>query len=104
KHEPDQIANHAERAGPDIRLAGDFVAAERLRAEWQQGIDGDIERRTRPWEADNRDGHDDGGDQPAKGHPGAADQDPEDVEEDGHRLHAMTRRAALLRLLIDPRR
>src|SRR5258708_22368113 len=91
EHEPDQIADYPERSGADIALAGHFVAAHRPRTEWQQGIDGDIEGRPRPRQADDGDGHDDGRDQPAERHPGAADENPEDIQKNGNRLHGLTR-------------
>ena len=77
-------------AGADIGLARDFVAPHRPGAERQQGIDRDIERGPRPGQADDGDGHDDGGDHPAERHPRAAEQNPEDVQKDGNRLHAIS--------------
>jgi len=49
----------------------------------------DIERGPGPGQADDGDGHDGGRDDPAKGHPGPAEKNPEDVQKDGNRLHAV---------------
>ena len=93
EHEPDDVADHPERAGADILDTGDVVAVHRPRAERQQRVDGDVERRPRPGQADDGDGHDDGSHQPAERHPGAADQDPEDVEQHGNGGHGMIQRS-----------
>src|SRR6516164_4536922 len=99
QHKPDDVAYYPERAGADIFLAGQLVTANSPRAEWEQRINGDVEGGARPGQADDGDGHDDGGHEPAKGHPGAAEQDPDDVEEDGHRLHVITRLRVMTMIL-----
>src|SRR6266702_4162745 len=90
EQEPDDIAEHPERAGADIARAGDLVARDRPRAERQQCVDGDIERRPRPRQADDGDSHDDGSHQPAERHPGTADENPEYVEQDGNGSHGIS--------------
>ncbi|MGY3293099.1 hypothetical protein ACVWWP_006166 [Bradyrhizobium sp. LM3.6] len=74
------------------------VTSSRLTAfepNGKQRVDGDVERRPRPGQADDGDGHDNGSDQPADRHPGAADEDPEQVEQDGNRGHGMIRRSMI---------
>ena len=87
EQQPDQIADHAERPGADILHARDLIASHRPRTERQQCVNRDIERRPRPGDADDGDRHDDRGDQPAERHPGAANENPQDVQKDGNRLH-----------------
>src|SRR5690348_17427582 len=74
-----------------------FVPRYNLVAEWQQRVGGDGERRSCPGQADNSDRHDDGGDYPAERHPQAAEDDPEQVEnerDEGHRDAATDERHA----------
>ena len=59
EHQPDQVADQAERPGADVVAAVIFGARHGRLAERQQRIDGDIERRPRPGQADDGDRHDD---------------------------------------------
>ncbi len=81
QHQPDDVADHAERPGADVGLSGVGIARHRFLAERKQGVDRDIERGPGPGQADDRDRHDDRGDQPADSHPCAADDDPENIQE-----------------------
>ena len=87
KHQPDQVADQPQRPGADIGAAGEAVAAHGCLTEGQQRIGGDVERGPRPGQADNGDGHDDGGDYPADRHPQAAEQNPEYVQQYRDRRH-----------------
>src|SRR5580698_1254760 len=78
EHEPHDIADHAERPGADILAAGDGGARYHFLAERKQRV----ER------------HDEGRDQPAGRHAGAAEHDPEDVEQERYRGHAVLHSAA----------
>jgi hypothetical protein len=64
QHEPDQIADGAERTGPDILVPGVVGAVDRRLAERQEGVDRNVKRRPRPRYADNRNHHDDPRQQP----------------------------------------
>ena len=64
QYEPDQIADGTERAGPDILLSSVVGAVDRFMPERQQGVDRDVEGRPCPRYADDRNHHDDGGQQP----------------------------------------
>ena len=97
QHQPDQIADQAERPGADIGTAGQAVAAHRLLAERQQRIGRDRERRLRPGQADNGDGHDDAGDHPGQRHVQAAEHNPENVQQDRNRRHSISSRAGMTR-------
>src|ERR1700761_133405 len=88
--EPDQIADKTKRAGAGVVLARDVIAAHSPRAERQQGVCRDVEGRPRPGKPDDGHGHDDGSPQPAERHPGAAQENPEDIQKDRNRLHGTT--------------
>ena len=81
QHQPDDVADHPERPGADILLARIGVAGDRREAEREQGVGRDVERGPRPGNTDDRDRHDDGGNQPAERHPRAAENDPDDIEQ-----------------------
>src|SRR6202035_1742964 len=106
QHQPDQIADQPERPGADIGAAGEAVAAHRLLAERQQRIGRDIERGLRPGQADDGDAHDEAGAHPAKRHPQAAEDNPEDVQEYRDWRHGVSskleRRASARSDLADP--
>src|SRR5436190_24105298 len=87
EHQPDDVAEGAERTGADVVIAI-FGARHRLLPERQQSVEGDVERRPRPWQADDRDRHDDRREQPAGGHPHAAEDDPQDIEQEPEQRHS----------------
>src|SRR5262249_30236421 len=76
QHQPDDIADDAERPGADVLLPGMVVARHRLLPERQQRVGGDAEGRPRPGDADDGDHHDDRRDRPADRHLKAAEYDP----------------------------
>src|SRR6266436_10014847 len=86
--EPDDIAEGAERPGAEIVIAGIFGARHRLLPKRQQSVEGDVERRPRPRQADDRNRHDDRGEQPSGGHPYAAGDDPQNVEQEPEKRHS----------------
>ena len=87
KDEPDDVSNKAQRPRTDIDLAGYHVSSHRSPSEGKEGIDANVEGRTRPRDADNRDGHDQRGKKPCQARPESAQHDPEDVENDTCRSH-----------------
>ena len=76
-----------ERSGADIRLAAVEVTRHRFEPERKQRVSRDVERGPRPGQADDRNRHDDGGDQPAERHPCAAERDPENIQKQRDRRH-----------------
>jgi len=102
--EPDHIADEAQRAGADILLARQLVAADRLIAEGEEGVDRDVERRPPPGNADDRDEHDQRGDEPADAELEAAEDEPEDVEEEGHGGRILAHWMGYARLIFSPYR
>src|SRR6185437_8485860 len=87
KHQPDEVAERAERSGAEIAATGIVVARHHRLAEGQERVPGDVEGGARPRQADDGDRHDERGDEPAERHPPAAEDDPEDIEkqaEEGH--------------------
>src|SRR5689334_2309860 len=82
EHQPDEVTEHAERSGADILLAGEAGARDGAVTERQECIESDIEGGTRPRQADNGEGHEEGADEPSGGHPQAAGEDPENIEEE----------------------
>src|SRR6478736_212284 len=90
QQQPDQIADETERPGTDVGLAGQTIAAHGLLAERKHGVDGDIERSSRPRQTYDGDGHDDGGDNPGKRHPQPAEQQPEYVQKYRNRRHLIS--------------
>ena len=87
QHQPDRVADDAERAAADAGVAGVDLTRHHRVAERQQGIDRDFERGARPGQADDGDGHDHRGNQPPGRHPQAAENDPQNVQEQAHRRH-----------------
>src|SRR5229473_656099 len=90
EHQPDHVADQAQRPGADIRAACETVAAHRPLAERQQSIDGDVEGGSRPRQADNGDGHDEGSYHPGRRHPQAAEDDPKYVQHYRNRGHEIS--------------
>src|SRR5580700_2430264 len=60
EHQPDDIAQKAERPGADVVAAEVLRTRHRLSAEWKRRIEGHIDRRLRPWQTDDRDHNDNG--------------------------------------------
>src|SRR3546814_7978111 len=58
-------------------------AIDRLPAERPQGEEEDVEAGPPPGDADDRDEHQDGGQQPSGGHGQPAEDEPEEVEDEG---------------------
>src|SRR5204862_7895201 len=85
EQEPDDIADEAERAGADILLARQHLAADRLIAEGQKGEVSDVEGGAAPGNADDRDEHDEGGQKPGEPHQQSAADQPEKIERRRHR-------------------
>ena len=80
-HQPARMSQmmlpiETERSRAEVLAAGDSVARNGAIAEGQQSIGGDVERRPRPGQADDRHRHDDAGQQPPGGHPKPAGQQP----------------------------
>src|SRR5450631_437375 len=90
EHQPDHVADQAERAGADIGAACEAVAAHRPLTERQQSIDGDVEGGSRPRQADNGDGHDEGSYHPGRRHPQAAEDYPKYVQQYRNRGHEIS--------------
>ncbi len=72
---------------PGILVAGQPIAAHRAVAERQQGVERDVEGGPRPRDADDRHHHDERGDQPGGGHPYAAEDDPQHVQQQANQGH-----------------
>ena len=98
EHEPDQIAGKAEKSGADILAAGIVGARHRLAAERQERIGRDVERRPGPGQADDGDRHDHAGNHPGERHPQAAEDDPENVQEQRDRAHGVLSRPKSARM------
>src|SRR5690606_20285759 len=86
EYEPDDITNETERAGADIFLPIEKLSADGLLAERPEREECDVETGPRPGDADDYDRHDNRGDQPSKGHEQATEEDPEEIEDERHRL------------------
>ncbi len=81
EHQPDHVADQAERPRARILLPVIIRARHRLLAEGQESIERDVAGRSRPGDADDRHRHDDGRHQPADRHPQAAADDPGHVQQ-----------------------
>jgi hypothetical protein len=87
EHKPHDIADLAEESGAEVIGAEILGARNGFAAERQQRVGGDVEGGARPRDADDGDGHDDGGDGPGERHPDAAKDEPQQVEQNRHRRH-----------------
>src|SRR5438067_8317713 len=75
-----QIANKAQRPGTEILMAGDPVPGDGDAPKWQKRVLRGIEGRASPRYADDRDGHDHPGDDPADRQPKSPGEDPQNIE------------------------
>src|SRR5262249_48787911 len=87
-------------AGADILTSRQLVAADRLVAEGKEGIDRDVERGTAPGNTDDRNEHHYGRDEPGTAHQKPAEDQPEEIESEGH--SAPYGRIHLLAMLVRP--
>ena len=82
KHEPDEIAQQAQRARAQVIAARDLAAIDRLAPERPQGKLPNNKTRPRPRQANEGDGHDHPRQPPAQRHGQTAQNEPEKIEQE----------------------